>query len=407
MKAAQTDKPSSTARRVLLGLSLGCLLLILTDQVVLYTVLADDVCLSRPVAPFDPPLFTNTQRAALNDVQKSLEAGTSPQQARRFDPELGWCNPRDGGFGEFVYDWAGCRKAAEPLPRTKAVGIRRVVTLGCSMTHGEEVGALETWPAQLDASRADIEVANLGVAAYGIDQAFLRYRRDGVVLEPDEAWLCLLPLSALRTTTMFRPLALHWATATFFKPRFVIAEDQVPTLLESPAQSFEDVARLLTSQTEFLDAMQRHDWWVKRAPIAYSPRGSHWSHFSGLGRLVLSFDEAQGRELARHYQQSSETYGVLRGIVRTAREEIEAQGVRFRLLILPGPDDLDAELVAGRRYWQALVDDLREQGVEVFDLSETLMSSALTRAAMFAPHGHYSSATNGLIAETLSALLGQ
>jgi hypothetical protein len=407
VEAVRTEKSQRGVAKILTGMGLGCLLLLISDQVVLYTVLADDVFLSRRVAPFDPPLFTDAQRLTLYDVQKSLEAGTLPKLARRFDPDLGWCNPRDGGFGEFAYDWAGCRKAVEPLPRMKAVGIRRVVTLGCSMTHGEEVGALETWPAQLDASRADIEVANLGVAAYGIDQAFLRYRRDGAVLEPDEVWLGLLPLAALRTTTMFRPLALHWATATFFKPRFSVGPENDIFKLDNPAQSFEDVARLLTNQTKFLAAVGGKDLWVDRAPIAYSQKGSHWSHFSSIGRLAASFHEGQGRELAKHYEPTSETYRVMRAIVRAAHDEIEAQGVRFRLLVLPGPDDLDAELVYGRRYWQELVDDLSSQGVRVFDLSETLVAASLTRAEMFAPMGHYSPATNRLIAKSLSALLGQ
>src|SRR5262245_53135815 len=138
-------------------------------------VLSDGLFLGRPVAPFDPPLFSSSQRGALARIEKEL-ASAEPS-AGKHDAELGWCNRPESGFGEFRYDWAGARIGAVPLARDKVPGVRRAVAVGCSMTHGEEVGAADSWCARADALSDGLEVANLGVAAYGIDQALLRLRR--------------------------------------------------------------------------------------------------------------------------------------------------------------------------------------------------------------------------------------
>src|SRR5262245_42540379 len=83
-------------------------------------VLGDDLFLGRPVAPFDPPLFSSSQRGALARIEKEL-ADPEPKPGK-FDAELGWCNRPESGFGEFRYDWAGARIGVAPLAREKPPG---------------------------------------------------------------------------------------------------------------------------------------------------------------------------------------------------------------------------------------------------------------------------------------------
>jgi hypothetical protein len=384
-----------------LGLSL--LVLLIVDQVTLYTVLNDDVFLGRQVAPFDPPLFADYQRAAVARIESHLAAGRSADRGLHFDAELGWCNAPSSGRGEFRYDWAGCRIGTRPLTREKPPGMRRIVTLGCSMTHGEEVGARETWPAILDELLDDIEVANLGVAAYGMDQALMRYRRDGAPLQPDEVWLALLPPAALRPTTLFRPLLRHWSLGTAFKPRFRLGQDDRLLRIDNPAENLEDVVRLLSSQEEFLAAIGDDDRWVNRAPLAYAPRGSHWLHYSSLGRLLLSAHEASGRSpLERIADTSGVTYRLHRAIAKAAESEAREEGARFRYLILPDRGCLEEREEKGRGSWEALCEDLTSSGIEVIDLCDVLERSELTRDRMFAPEGHLSPAANRVVAKALA-----
>ncbi|HVS10884.1 MAG TPA: hypothetical protein VMS76_13535, partial [Planctomycetota bacterium] len=128
----------------------GFVLLAALDQIAQHTALEGGEFLGRRVAPFEPPLFCRLQREVLKWTRSSLERGEAPYGAIGFDAELGWCPRPSGGSGETRFDWAGCRIGAEPLPRERAEGVRRIATVGCSFTFGQEVGALESWPAQGD-----------------------------------------------------------------------------------------------------------------------------------------------------------------------------------------------------------------------------------------------------------------
>jgi hypothetical protein len=64
-------------------------------------------------------------------------------------------------------------------------GRRRIVCSGDSFALGHSVSNEQTWCAQLEALNPRIEPVNMGQAAYGIDQAFLWYRRDGGKLRHD------------------------------------------------------------------------------------------------------------------------------------------------------------------------------------------------------------------------------
>jgi hypothetical protein len=63
-------------------------------------------------------------------------------------------------------------------------GRYRIVFLGDSFTQGA-VGDDDTYPAQLEALAPTIESVNMGRNAYGLDQMYLWYKRDGALLHAD------------------------------------------------------------------------------------------------------------------------------------------------------------------------------------------------------------------------------
>lgn len=377
--------------------------LVIADVLLGRFVLGDGHFLGRPVAPFDPPLFSPGQHAALQRVAGRLAGGDSEEG--RFDGELGWCNRPESGFGEFRYDWAGARIGAAPLERVKHAGVRRIVTVGCSMTHGEEVGAQDSWCARLDAALAEVEVANLGVAAYGIDQALLRLRRDGWPLAPDEVWLGVLPQAALRVTTRFRPLLDHWSLDVAFKPAFELDSGGELRLLPNPAPTLADVARLLGDQRALLRALDGRDRWVERAPLAYAPRGSSWTHRSFTARLVLTAWERTGRDLAACFDEDHELGRLYTAIVRTMARECADHDVVFRVVILPGEDDLRGRERSGNGYWEEWAERRRSEGTRVIDLSQTLCRSGVEIESLFEPEAHYTPSASELVAGALAAEL--
>jgi len=62
---------------------------------------------------------------------------------------------------------------------------RRIICVGDSFTFGHGVGDADTWCERLAAGNPSVETVNLGEDGYGVDQAFLRYRRDAAGLRHD------------------------------------------------------------------------------------------------------------------------------------------------------------------------------------------------------------------------------
>lgn len=391
-------------RGLLRGLALALAALLIGDQALLFLGLADGYLRGRRIAPFDPPLFDGGQLHRLAVLEAHLRTGEPGREHFLHDGELGWAPPHGGtAIGE-RFDWAGARIGLAPLAREKSEGVRRIVAVGCSFTFGDEVGGDETWAARLDELREDLELANLGMGAYGIDQALLRYLRDGRPLAPDEVWLGFMPSAALRVTTLFRPAHRHWDQTVLFKPRFVLDAAGELALVPNPGHSLERTYELLTRQEEFFAALIPHDAWVRRCPAAYAPAGSRLAHHSGFARLALTALEAGGRDaLAALADADGELERLLLAIVLRARDEASKDGARLRFLILPSAADIERREENRRAPWESLCAKLTRLGVDVLDLGLDLPAPADPGwKELWAPGGHYSPAGNRRVAEALA-----
>jgi len=379
------------------------LVVLLLDQLILYTALADGFFLGRWVAPFDPPLFTEQQEDYLHRIRLAIESGEGPGEASLFDPELGWCPPKGLTSGLYEHDWAGCRVGTAPLPPTRAEGAKRIVAIGGSFTLGAEVPGPDSWVARLD-EHEGIELANLGVSGYGIDQALLRLRRDGAPLEPDEVWLGLMPSAIERITTQFPPISAHWSSVAAFKPLFLLDEAGVPELVPSPVQSFADYDRLLGDQAALFAALRDSDTWVRRCPAAFEPRGSSWSHWFAATRLALTWLESGGRDPAGFLAAGHPVRELARALLEQLEREAEALGATLRIVVVPARSDLERARADGSRYWEGLVQELVASGVPVLDASDALEAAgALEDDGFWMPGNHYSPSANAVVAEAVGA----
>jgi len=108
-------------------------------------------------------------------------------RAHRHSESLGWVPRADFAYAErgvsYTLNAAGHRGAAYGPERRPGVG--RVVLLGDSLTYGYGVGDDQTFAHLVDAARADVEVVNLGVQGYGLDQSLIMLEERGVAYRPD------------------------------------------------------------------------------------------------------------------------------------------------------------------------------------------------------------------------------
>lgn len=394
-------------KKLIKAIGLALLFALAVDQIVQHTAMADGELMGRRIAPFDPPLFHTGQRESFAKLDSYVRTGTPTEESFHLDAELGWCPTPGLRIGDKNWDWAACRVSSAPLERERRPGLKRIVTVGCSFTLGEEVQDDETWPYLLDQEHDDIEFANLAMSAYGIDQALMRYKRDGRALEGDEVWLGLLPAATLRVVSLYRPAQRHWTSSVVFKPRYVLGADGALQLIPCPAQDARSLHGLVADQEAFFAATSRHDAWVSRTPLAYAPAGSSVLHRFASGRLALTLLDSRMRSLDDWMpDRQGEVHQLVLAICEEFAREVEASGARFRVIVLPGRPDLQSLAEDGSGAWSALTDDLRAAGIEVLDCSQDcLAAGSLTDDTFWAPGGHYSPRGNRVIAQRLNALL--
>lgn len=392
-------------RRAALAALIGLVLLLAADQAVQLTLLADGTFRGRRIAPFDPPLFTPHQVERIAAYAALVASGDVARAGSNFDAELGWCPHPSTEEGEARFDERGARIGTAIVPHERTPGVRRVVAVGCSFTLGAKVLGPESWVARVDDARADLEVVNLAFGGFGIDQALMRWRRDGEREQPDEVWLGVLPSAALRNVTMYVPAMRHWSAFVGVKPRFVLDEQGELALIPSPVSSLADLVALVRSQTKFQAALGAHDHWIQRAPAAYAPRNSTWMHRFATTRLALTLQERGGRETSAYLlDPDSEVRRLESAIVRQLRREVEDGGARFRVFVLPDRLDLADRAERGHGYWRDLADELARDGIDVFDASGALAAAgAETDLRYWVDDGHYSAEGNRVVAEAIAA----
>jgi hypothetical protein len=128
----------------------------------------------------------------VRDVVYYIEAhAPGGPTTREYDPELGWVNKSNAydanAYGHGIYVRTNGQRARAnhdfaPFLQSNRI---RVVCSGDSFTYGVGVDNDHTWCQLLEQKNPHLETVNLGQSAYGVDQIYLRYRRDAPHIHHD------------------------------------------------------------------------------------------------------------------------------------------------------------------------------------------------------------------------------
>ena len=215
---------------------------------------------------------------ALNERRNALRFYGKQQQRASFaghDRWLGW------DAGDDVTRVRGRSTIAPPEE-----GELRVIALGDSFTWGNEVEAQENFVHLLDAADNGLQVLNMGVPGFGIDQMVLKYERHGAVLEPDLILLGIYVSDYERSTVAFTAAA---------KPLFHLIGGKLElsnSPVPAPAVALAQIERSLDGQlhlNEFIES---------RLPDARQPAAAFFAASDPLieallRRLAAALDEEQ------------------------------------------------------------------------------------------------------------------
>ncbi len=98
-----------------------------------------------------------------------------------YDPILGWTIKRNGVADDMYQANSQGIRADKEYQLIPCENVVRISCFGNSFTHSSEVKNEDTWEEQINAANKDLEVINFGVGGYGLDQAMLRYQKDGIL----------------------------------------------------------------------------------------------------------------------------------------------------------------------------------------------------------------------------------
>ncbi len=107
----------------------------------------------------------------------------------RYDPELGWVNTPNVALKDYYGPGLDLTTNAQgfrgtsPVPVAVPPGMFRIICSGDSMTLGYGVRDDQTWCQALASLDPRLEAVNMGQGGYGVDQAYLWFRRDGARLD--------------------------------------------------------------------------------------------------------------------------------------------------------------------------------------------------------------------------------
>lgn len=221
-----------------------------------------------------------------------------PKEIGRFDEKLGWSlRPSAVGFSsrtgrpiEYRINSKGLRDAETSY--RKPAGTFRIVLVGTSKAFGAGVPLSRHYSTLLEGLFKNVEVINLSVGGFGVDQQLLFLREEGFRYEPD----MVLLYAACDACHMHDFI---WGKA---KPRFILADEKL-TLKNFPvAHPQAEVSRL-----------QRPRRWLQEHSHAF--------------RLWASRVDSQ--DDPANLDMDAATASLRNAIIREMRDESSRQGAKF------------------------------------------------------------------------------
>jgi hypothetical protein len=346
----------------------------------------------------DPKRFLAEQSAMLRQLRDPA--------ARReaLHPVLGWIYRPEFSNETDRITTQGLRStrlyAATPAP-----GVHRIALFGDSYAYANEVSNEDAWPARLEAGwRA--EVLNYGVGGYGVDQALLRFRQEGMALAPATVLLGFTTIMTPRTVSRYRRFQ-NARDGAWFKPRFVMDAGAL-RMLPPPVANVADVDRLLATPAAVTAAGADDDYYV---PGVFESTLYRWSRAYRILYYVGTWAARQRQSRHRIFngdQLNSEStaFQILLRLFDEFDADVRAAGADFVVLMLGSRDDVELFRREGYATYEPLRNALAARNLRVLEVTSALAASQRPVEDLVLRYGHYSPVGNEIVAQAVAQELG-
>jgi hypothetical protein len=239
----------------------------------------------------------------VRDYQTAIGPTTQIRPHTEHDTLLGWINrasfsdPNEYGRG-IAFNTTPERFRGRGALAALPAGHTRLVCSGDSFTMGSGVADEDTWCAALHRLVPSLETVNMGQGAYGLDQAYLWYRRDAARV-PHQ-----VQVLALNYVQFERALVPTFAGR--FKPHFTLEGDRlVLRNVPVPVQTMSALRReyassRLIEQLRLVQAVRRISGFDGRKGPGERVL-ARWPLFEAIFDELAAFDRANGTQLVIAY----------------------------------------------------------------------------------------------------------
>lgn len=346
----------------------------------------------------------------MGELRTLLAPGGEERGMIVFDPALGW-KLRAGYRGGRQHTNAAGLVATREYEKSPAAGLVRIAAFGESFTQCVVPNG-GTWGQVLEDSCRGIEVLNFGVSAYGPDQAYLRYAREGRGYHPDIVLIGYMTENIWRLVNVFRPYA-DPMNSPLVKPRFRLAGGDLE-LIPNPLKSRDELGELLSlnANPAMRDRLGEHDNYYRKYNYVRLPSVVRRSALARLAFSAFMMADWKLRDLSGldiadshgSYNTGSEAYRILEALLVRWTGEAVRDGAVPVVLVFPQRSDIEKwRGGGGTKQYRPLLEFMRTKGMRNIDLMEALQSRAA--AEVFTADGHYSESGNRLVADQIGASL--
>lgn len=328
-----------------------------------------------------------------------------------YDPYLGWdIRPNYTYDKLFKSNSAGIRSEPREYTVQPNQGIVRVALFGDSFVHGDEVAFTETWgyflEQQLKKLGKEVEVINFGVPAYGIDQAYLRYKKTGYKYSPDIVIIGFQAENLERNVSLFR--FFYYENEVYLplsKPRFILLKDDIK-LINSPAIEPQDLIGKIQHDPGFFST---YDYYSRTQE---NPLYSILLRSKLAGLIITNKDSRQNTDYY-YYKKTGEGKYSLNGepaqlglkIIEHFVRDVQNNGSEIYLIHLPKIPDIKAAMENDHLEYQEVFDILSEKYSMIDPMVELKELAKRKSVWNLAQGNHYSAETHQLIGKVVTDFL--
>ncbi|MDY7036652.1 MAG: SGNH/GDSL hydrolase family protein [Thermodesulfobacteriota bacterium] len=318
------------------------------------------------------------------------------------------------------YGWTTKPNCSGQLYQTNSIGLRnnqefdyksqnkiRISTFGDSFTFGAEVSNKDTWQERICDRINNIEILNFAVSAFGLDQSFLRFIKEGIKYDSDIILIGFLSENIFRNVSVYRPFYRPDTGLPLTKPRFTLDKSGDLKLIPNPMTQLKQYTDLYANTKHLLknfganDYYYHHRYFGSKLDFFYSVKifkitlHQAKNHFDGNQIIINGF-----------YNQSSEAYEITTKLFdKFVQTSIENDSLPI-ILIFPGKSDFKRYNKAQSRIYGPLLDYFISNKFLYLDLLDAFLNEMNNYKYLeFFADSHYSPLGNQIVANYITDFL--